>query len=205
MTGLSLRLINTLMTNWERGMPFVYKPTKDSLENWLVPNEVVQIYERSPCWLFLVRSWQGVNYLFCGFDQAKNPLNLHLYHVMSRIVPTPKIVTKSTESAVPRGIFGNEIEKYCGGQRGSNPGLPRGRAPLYHCTKPAWLLKLQKSGLIEIRPKLSLFHSGHRLIYTKRWKVGRATWRPSILATFCRMLVFCHQIYLATIIILKKT
>ena len=57
-----------------------YKPTKDSLENWLVPNEVVQIYERSPCWLFLVRSWQGVNYLFCGFDQAKNPLNLHLLY-----------------------------------------------------------------------------------------------------------------------------
>ena len=29
-------------------------------------------------------------------------------HVMSRIVPTPKIVTKSTESAVPRGTFVNE-------------------------------------------------------------------------------------------------
>ena len=46
-----------------------YKPTKDSLENWLVPNEVVQIYEEplliissqklARCQLFILWLWPG--------------------------------------------------------------------------------------------------------------------------------------------------
>ena len=87
-----------------------------------------------------------------------------LEHAMSRTVPTPKIVTKPTESAVPRGTFGKKLKKESGGNGDRTRASHMAEHRSNHCTSQSGLKNSVKLACFEIRPKRPQFHSGHRLL-----------------------------------------